>query len=98
MVLQKLKILFCGHAFSDLKYEEIVGMFYKKELEKTNQKGCRAEKVIKRKGNKLYVKWKGHNNFLTVGLIKKTWYKIFCEYWVNILQNWNLQEEKWKLN
>ena len=31
-----------------------------------------SEKVIKRKGNKPYVKWKGYDSFLTVGLIKKT--------------------------
>ena len=41
---------------SDLKGEEIVGTFYKKELQKTNQKEFRVEKVIKRKGDKLYVK------------------------------------------
>ena len=29
---------------------------------KTNQKEIRIEKVIKRKGNTLYVKWKGYNN------------------------------------
>ena len=29
---------------------------------KTNQKETRIEKVIKRKGNTLYVKWKGYNN------------------------------------
>ena len=34
----------------------IVGTFYKTELQKTNQKEFRAEKVIKRKGDKLYVK------------------------------------------
>ena len=28
----------------------------KKKLQKTNQKECRIEKIIKRKGNKLYVK------------------------------------------
>ena len=39
--------------------EEIVGTFYEKELQKTNQKEFRTEKVIKRKGGKLYVKWKG---------------------------------------
>ena len=33
-----------------------------KELQKTNQKTFRIEKVIKRKGDKLYVKWKGYNN------------------------------------
>ena len=47
---------------SDLNGEEIVGSFYEKELQKTNQKEFRTEKVIKRKGNKLYVKWKGYNN------------------------------------
>ena len=31
-------------------------MFYEKELQKPNQKEFRAEKVIKRKGDKLYVK------------------------------------------
>ena len=33
-------------------------MFYKKELQKPNQKEFRVEKVIKRKGNKPYAKWK----------------------------------------
>ena len=42
----------------DLKGEEIVGTFYKKELQKTNQKVFRVEKVIKRKDHKPYVKWK----------------------------------------
>ena len=44
---------------SDLNVEKIVGMFFEKKLQKTNQKVFRAEKVIKRKGDKLYVKWKG---------------------------------------
>ena len=43
---------------SDFKGEEIVETFYEKEWQKTNQKEFRVEKVIKRKGNKLYVKWK----------------------------------------
>ena len=38
---------------NDLNGEEIVGTFYEKELQKTNQKEFRTEKVIKRKGNKL---------------------------------------------
>ena len=32
--------------------------FFEKELQKTSQKECRFEKVIKRKGSKLYDKWK----------------------------------------
>ena len=41
----------------DLKDEDIVGTIYKKELQKNNQKEFSIEKVIKRKGDKLYVKW-----------------------------------------
>ena len=44
------------YVISDLNGEEIVGSFYENELQKTNQKQFRIEKVIKRKGNKLYVK------------------------------------------
>ena len=48
---------------SDLKWKEIVGTFYKKELQKINQKEFRVEKLVKRKDGKLYVKWKGYNNW-----------------------------------
>ena len=47
---------------NDLKGEEIKGSFYEKELQKTNQKEFRIEKMIKKKRNKLYVKWKGYDN------------------------------------
>ena len=49
------------YVICDLKSEEM-GTFYKKELKKTNQKQFRVEKVIKRKGDKLYVKWKGYDS------------------------------------
>ena len=62
MFQKKLKTLFGGHFISDLNGEKIVGTFYKKELQKTNQKEFRVEKVIKRKDDKLYVKWKGYVN------------------------------------
>ena len=39
-----------------------MGTFYEKELQKTNQQEFRIEKVIKKKGDKLYVKWKSHEN------------------------------------
>ena len=39
-----------------LNGDEIIGTFYKKELQKTNKQEFRIEKVIKRKGDKLYVK------------------------------------------
>ena len=34
----------------------------KKKLQKTNQEEFRIEKAIKRKGDKIYVKWKGYDN------------------------------------
>ena len=46
------------YIFSDLNGEQLVGTFYIKKLQKTNQKEFRVHKVIKRKGDKLYVKWK----------------------------------------
>ena len=59
------------YVISDLNDEEIVGTFYEKELQKTNQEEFRIEKVIKRKGNKLYVKWKGCDNSLNSWIDKK---------------------------
>ena len=50
------------YVISDLNGEKIAGSFYEKEFKKTNQKEFRIEKIIKRKGNKLYVKWKRYNN------------------------------------
>ena len=44
------------YVISDLNGEEIIGPFYEKELQKTNQKEFRFEKVIKRKGDILYLK------------------------------------------
>ena len=51
--------------------EEIIGTFYEKELQKTNQKEFRIEKVIRKKGNKLYVKWKGYHNSFNNWIDKK---------------------------
>ena len=56
---------------SDLNGEEIVGKFYEKELQKTNQTEFRVEKVIKRKGDNLYVKWKGYDNSFNSWIDKK---------------------------
>ena len=50
------------YVISDFKGEEIVGTFYEKEFRKTNQKEFIIEKVINRKGDKLYVKWKGYDS------------------------------------
>ena len=50
------------YAISELNSEEITGSFYEKELQKTSQKVFRIEEVLKRKGDKLHVKWKGYDN------------------------------------
>ena len=54
------------YVINDLNGEETTGSFYEKELQKTNQKEFRTEKVLKRKGDKFYVKWKGYDNRLIV--------------------------------
>ena len=51
-----------AYVINDLNREKVVGKFYKNELQKTNQKEFRIKKIIKRKGNKLYVKSKRYNN------------------------------------
>ena len=45
---------------SDLNGEKIIAKFYKKELQKLNQKEFRVEKVIRKKGDNHFVKWKGY--------------------------------------
>ena len=54
-----------------LNGEEIIGTFHEKELQKTNQKEFRTEKVLRKKGDKLYVKWKGYNNSISSWTDKK---------------------------
>ena len=46
------------YVINDLNDEEIIGIFYEKELQETGQQKFRIEKLIKRKGNKLNVLWK----------------------------------------
>ena len=50
------------YVINDLNDDEIIGTFYEKELQKTNQRQFRIEKVIERKGDKLYAKWKGYDS------------------------------------
>ena len=50
------------YEINDLNDEKIIGSFYEKELQKTSQGEFRIEKVIKRKGYKIYVKWKCYDN------------------------------------
>ena len=56
---------------NDLNGEEIIGAFSEKWLQKTNQKEFRIEKMIKKRGDKLYVKWKGYDNSFNSWIDKK---------------------------
>ena len=48
-----------------------MGTFYEKELQKIYQQEFRIEKVIKKKGDKLYLKWKGYDNSFNSWIGKK---------------------------
>ena len=56
---------------NDLNSVKITGSCYEKELQKTNQKKFRIEKILKRKGDKSYVKWKGYDNYFNSWINKK---------------------------
>ena len=60
------------YVISDLNSEEIIRTFYEKELQKANHEEFRIEKVIKKKGDKMYVKWKGYDNSFNSWIDKKT--------------------------
>ena len=54
-----------------LNGEPVTGSCHKKELQKTSQEKFRIEKIIIRKGCKLYVKWKGYDNSFNSWINKK---------------------------
>ena len=59
------------YVINDLNGEEIIGTSYENQLQDTKQKEFRIEKVIKRKSDKLYVKWKGYDNSFNRWIDKK---------------------------
>ena len=59
------------YVINDLNGELITGTFYEKELQKSNQEEFRLEKTIKRKGDKIFVKWKGYDNSFYSWIDKK---------------------------
>ena len=62
-VIRKVQnIVLWTYVFRDLNGDKTVRTFYEKELQNTNQIEFRVKKVLKRKDNKLYVKWKGYND------------------------------------
>ena len=59
------------YVINDLNGEEIIGTFYEKEPQKTNQQEFRIEKVIKKKDDKSYVKWKCYDSSFNSWIDKK---------------------------
>ena len=63
-------MLFCGHMLLVLlTVKKSLEYFMWKNCKKGNQAG--VWKVIQRKGDKLYVKWKGYNNLIDIWINKK---------------------------
>ena len=71
LLLVKLKTISWTYVVSDLNSGKIIESFYEKELQKASQEEFRIEKVLKRKGDKLYVKWKGYDNSFNSWIDKK---------------------------
>ena len=59
------------YILNDLNGEEIIGTFYENELQKTKQNEFRIAKVLKKKDDKLYVKWEGYDNSFNSWIDKK---------------------------
>ena len=63
-----------------LTVNKLLGRFMKRNCKKKKtkkkkqkQKEFRAEKVIKREGSQLYVRWKGYDSLLAVGSTKNNY-------------------------
>ena len=59
------------YVINNFNGEEIIVAFYENELQKTKQNEFMIEKVIKKKGDKLYDKWKGYDNSFNSWIDKK---------------------------
>ena len=80
------------YVITDLNGEETIGKFHKKELQKINQTDFRVKKEIRRKGNKLHVKWKDYDHSFNSCIDKK---RCYCIKWVNIfLKHLNKPSER----
>ena len=59
------------YVINDINGVGIIETFYEKELQKIDQQEFRIEKVIKKKGDKLYIKWKEYDNLFNSWIDKK---------------------------
>ena len=59
------------YVINDINGEEIIGTFYENKLQRKSQQEFKIEKVINKKGDKLYVKWKGYDSSFNSWIDKK---------------------------
>ena len=59
------------YVINGLNGDEIIGTFYEEKIQNTNQQEFGREKVIKKKGDKFYVKWKGYDSSFDSCIDKK---------------------------
>ena len=72
MLLKKLNTLCCGHIlFAILNEKTLLERLTTKNCKKYIQNEVRVEKAIKRKGDKIYVKWKGYDSYFNSWIDKK---------------------------
>ena len=57
--------------YEDFNGKKISGKLYQNDLQKTNQREIRIEKIIRKKGEKIYVKWNDYDNFFNSWTSKK---------------------------
>ena len=69
------KMCICNMLSVILMQKRFLERFTKTYFKKTNQKECRTEKVIKKKGEELYIKQNGYDNSFNSQIDKKTQYK-----------------------
>ena len=71
-IIKKIKnTVPCTYVLNDLNGAEIIRTFHENELQKAKRNEFRIEKLIKKKGDKLYVKWKGFDNSFNSWIDKK---------------------------
>ena len=66
------------YVINDLNAEEIIGTYYEKELQKSNHQEFKIEKVIKKKCDKLNVKWKCQDSSFNRCIDKKDLVLFYC--------------------
>ena len=62
----------CIYVIESLNGEVIVRTFYENKLQKTNETSLELKKIIKKRGDKLYIKWKGYDNSFNRWINDKT--------------------------